>query len=169
MHALLSKGRRIFLARDAADAGTPASTTETVLKTYTLPAGYVNANSTKRVRICAWGTNAANASVKTLRLRLGLTTLNGVIGITLGGGTVFNATSFRWWLEGSFAWRAAASQDGMFWGTVDQSGAIGAELVSRYIGTEADNATFLIEVTGQNGTATLNDIVCNGWEVELLP
>lgn len=163
--SVISRGR-IYLARDLTDNGTPAATTETVLKTYSIPAALVNPNTPKQIRVRAWGTNAANVNVKTVRCRLGGTTGAGTIVMSQSS---FTSAAFRWILEGTFGWRGAAIQDGMFWGLIDELNSAPGEQVERYQGTEPDGAAFLIEITGQNGTAALNDIVCNGFEVELIP
>ena len=59
---------------DLGSDGTPATTTETVLKTWDLPAGAL-ARDHQGIRMHAFGSFAANANGKTVRIRFGATTV----------------------------------------------------------------------------------------------
>ena len=59
---------------DLGSDGTPATTTETVLKTWDLPAGAL-ATDDQGIRIHAFGLFAVNANTKTVRIKFGATTV----------------------------------------------------------------------------------------------
>ena len=150
------------LAWSFVDAGTPASTSETVLKTYTIPADMLNVDG-KAVKFRYWGFFAANANSKTLRVRLGPVTLTGtvIVAPTAAGyngldweiiGTIFRGTTD--------AQRCAARTfiDGAPTANTVQNGRVAA--------ANDDAAAMFLEMTGQNGVATANDIVCAGHHIE---
>ena len=145
--------------------GTPANTTETVLKTWDLPAGAL-ATDDQGIRIHAFGSFAANANDKTVRIKFGATTVLTYAGAgngTGGGGWRAQVDLFRtggtaqkaipWFLSVIGNWAAPTF-------TTTTGHTTPAETLSGAV---------TIEVTGQNGTGTADDIVCEGFYVEFLP
>jgi hypothetical protein len=138
----------------ATQAGTAANTTETDLWTYSLPANALSADA-KGLRITVYYQTAANANTKTTKLYFGSTVL---------------------------ASRAAADSgaNGQFVGEVLRTGASAqAGFVESKINTsvfattyttpaEATSGAISIKVTGQNGTASANDVVFKAAIVETL-
>jgi hypothetical protein len=135
-------------------ACTIADTNETTLFTYTLPASALNING-RGLRITAWGTMAATATTKTIKGYFGAT-------VTANpGAAVYNGVSWRMTYE---ILRLTA--------TTQTSGAlstVGAVLLTGNTlpGETLANA-IVIKVTGQNGTANLNDICFSGAVVEAI-
>lgn len=148
------------------DVGTPASLVETVLRSTTIPVGALNANS-KRIEGHAWGFFAANANVKTIRVRAGAVTL---VGTVLNAQPTANPNGMRWEIRFKII-RTAEDVQTTF--VVTQFSAAGAGTASNNhtINTALalnDGADFLVEITGQNGTAAPNDIVCSGMTVDVM-
>jgi hypothetical protein len=144
------------LTTTTASAGTAADTNETDLWTYSLPANVLNANG-KTVRITAFGTLAANANSKTPRLYFGgtLVAFNTVLSNNQG-----------WRLTADVVRTGASAQlaSGLY------AGGAGNGFLANLPVTPAASTTaaITIKVTGQNGTASANDIVFLGAVVELL-
>jgi hypothetical protein len=139
------------------DTGTSAGTTEETLATYTLSAGYV-ANNGESIRITAAGSFGANAHTKTVKIKVGSNTY-----VTNAATTAPNGVS----------WVATV--------LIKRTGATGAVAIgSLLIDTEyAENVNInksgitwgsanTITVTGQNGSASANDIVCSIVDIEHL-
>ena len=150
---------------DLGSDGTPANTTETVLKTWDLPAGAL-ARDDQGIRIHAFGSFAANATDKTLRIKFGATTVLTYTGTgsgTSGGGWRAQVDLFR---TGATAQKAIPLFEGILpnWGD-------GGYLVTTGYTTPAEtlSGAVTIEVTGENGTGTADDIVCEGFYAEFLP
>ncbi len=141
---------------DNSTAGTTAVVTEETLLTFTLPANSLTQNG-RGVRIRAWGTTAANANLKTVRLKFGATNVLDT------GAVASNAET--WYFEADVYRTGAATQDAIgkpYWyvaGMNDGQITNPAETLS---------AGFAIVVSGQNGTATVNDIVAEGLSVEYI-
>ena len=70
---------------DLGSDGTPATTTETTLKTWDLPAGAL-ATDDQGIRMHAFGSFAANANDKTVRIKFGATTVLTYAGSSTGTG-----------------------------------------------------------------------------------
>lgn len=134
-------------------AGTIANTTETDLYSWTLPGGTLDADG-KAIRLLAFGSVAANANAKTIKLYFGASTLQ-----------VYNAgtgNNLAWLIEATVIRTGAATQL-----------AIGKLLIG---GTHTNNVlasptetlsgNVVIRVTGTNGTASANDIVFRGAKPE---
>src|SRR3989304_6889813 len=138
-----------------AAAGTTAVTSEEDLMSFTLPANTLDVDG-KGVRIKAWGTTGANGNTKTIRMKFGATT------ILTEGPTAHN--NKVWILEGTAYRTGASAQDAHGLRTVSGVAPEGQ------ITTPAENtaANIVIKVTGQNGTAAANDIVCEGLMIEKL-
>ncbi|TXH84843.1 MAG: hypothetical protein E6Q77_01800 [Rhizobium sp.] len=138
--------------KNLGSAATTAVTTLEDLMTYTIPANTLRTN--QRVRIIAWGTTAANANAKTVRLHFG--------GTSIGGTLPTNATPWR--LEGNVYITGSNTQK------YERTGAAQGIAMSVANGslTETDTSNIVVKVSGQNGTASAGDITCLGFTVEIL-
>lgn len=139
--------------------GTGADTNETTLWTYDLPANTLSANN-KGVRITVWGTGAANGNTKTIRVKFGGSTVSALAATTSGLD----------WCATVEVWRTgAATQVSMgrmvFGADTSNGGAVRMDYVTP---TETLSGAVTIKMTGQNGTASANDIVFRGAMVEAL-
>ncbi len=135
------------IGRTVTTTGTPASTTETTLATIDIPAGTFCANG-KTVRFRAAGAVAANANTKMIRLKV-----NGTTYISNDVTTAPNNTTWR--IDGEILRQGLNTQVGtadMIVGSTNQT-----HKIINSTGTE--NAAIAIAVTGQNGTASANDII----------
>jgi hypothetical protein len=138
-----------------ANAGTPAGTGETDLHTYTVPANTLAVDGAC-LRLRVYGTTAANANNKTIKLYW-----NAVAIVTQGPTAANNA---NWSAEmvvcrsGSGAQKIVAS---IWW-----NGAAVAPTVTT--GSATDSGTIVLKTTGTNGTATANDLVESAFLVESL-
>jgi hypothetical protein len=133
--------------------GTDANTTEKDLMTYTIGAAKLSAG--KVVRLTAYLANAATATTKTGRLYFGGTTITAYSASTNGTKVRLVAEVF---VTGAAAQKFAGNS---FFGAAvgeTRSGTIAADTT----------AGIIVKVTGQNGTANLNDIVCEAFLVEIL-
>jgi hypothetical protein len=134
--------------------GTTAVTTEEDLWTYSLPANTLSSNG-KTVRITGWISTAANANTKTVRVYFGSTVI----------ATRNTATaSLLMWFEAYVVRTSATAQIGRARRDVEQ----GALNYSFTTPAETLTGAVTIKITGQNGTASANDIVLAGAVVELL-
>lgn len=149
----MSFSPRVFrpLSQNTTQVGTDADTLEKTFTTFTVPADTVFANGQK-IRVNVFGTAAANANTKTVRIKLGATTL---ASISVGQGS-----STAWHIEcwivrtGSAAQKATAP-----WNSGNST--------SAYVSATENWATALaLAVTGQNGTAAANDIVHEGTVID---
>ena len=137
-------------------AGTPASTAETTLWTYSLPANTLSANA-KGVRVTVFGSFAANTNTKTLRLKFGATTV-----FSESGAGAFNGNGFV--ASGVVVRTGASAQVGI--GNMMFGG--GAATDAPVTPAEDTTAAIAIAFTGENGIASANDIVFRGAIVEAL-
>ncbi len=140
--------------RDVTSAGTPASVTPTDLMSYTIPAGTLKFG--QKVKLLAYGTLGANANTKTIRLFFGAFSL---------GGIVTTGNNVSWVLQAEIELLSAGVQEYYRIGT--SSGA--SSLVAMGALTANEALALIVKVQGENGTATLNDIVCQHFSVELTP
>lgn len=137
--------------------GTTAVTTEEVLQTFALPANSLTANTyaNKRrgVRVRAWGTTAANANNKTMKLYFGASVIT----------TPTAATNNKNWYLELLVYRNAAGTQ-----VVLGSGQVDTTVVTPYFaaGTDDDTTALTIKCAGTNGTASANDIVCKAMIVD---
>jgi hypothetical protein len=146
--------------------GTDADTSEKVLHTITVSANSVTTNG-DTIAFTFIGATAANGNNKTIRLRVG-----GVAGTeVLSSGTV--AANGRFWNVTGHAWRTAAAT-GICEVTITLNTDAGSPPVTVHRFTRlaitptwADGTT--IDVTGQNGTATANDVTCGFSKGQFLP
>ena len=135
--------------------GTDADTNEKILQTVTVPANTLSVNG-QMIRITAWGTTAVNGNTKTIRFRIG----------GIGGTEITNTNGAfnnqNWRIEAVIARTGAATEDGTSVSYVGTS-IIANDFTTHTISLTADTT---IVVTGQNGTGTANDIVCEGFLAE---
>lgn len=143
--------------------GTGANTAETVLQTYTVPAGTL-AIAGDGIKVRAIFSVAANANTKTARIRIGTVSLAGTVmiggdAIALNGGAIV--------LEAEVVRRTAVTQatantrwstDTGIYPSIANFNTLALTLAS----------AFLVEATGQNGTAAANDIVCEYMTVDFI-
>lgn len=152
------------LAWSAAVVGTPANTNETVLKTYTIPADFLNADG-KRIRAKFWGAFANNANNKTLSVRLGPVTLTGTVIFTIGP-TAFNNTD--WMIQTEIVRRVVDSQTCI--SLFNEDGTIAANIcdIQENVAANDDSTAMLLELTGTNAVATANDVTARGHFIEYI-
>ena len=138
---------------DLGNVGTAANTTETTLKTYSLPANTLSSND-MYVDIEAWGSTASNANTKTIRLYFG--------GTTLGANNITTAPNGLGWMYRARVYRTGAATQiavGNYHVGPNNNDVITASP------TETLSGAVVIKCTGTNGTASANDIVCHGMRV----
>lgn len=136
---------------------TTAVTSEETLASYTMPADTFS-DEDQALIITAWGRFASNTNQKTVRLRF-------------GSGSVVLATNditprpngSNWTIRAEIGLRTAPST----WsgGGEMTVGAVQQSAVTQFP-NDAMTGTITIVLSGQNGTASANDIVCDGFRVE---
>lgn len=138
---------------------TTAVTTEETLNTVNTPAKALTGVCTVRVR--AWGSCAANANAKTIKLKLGTEIIATNDVTTAPNGDI-------WEIDAVFGHRGAGFDTGTKLGRM----IVGATMQTLVGGQFAEVGAFTnataISVTGQNGIASANDIVCDGMSVEII-
>lgn len=157
------------LAISIGDVGTGANTTETDLKSYTLPANAFS-GAADLLRIKIWGTTADNDNVKTIRLK----TQNA--DLTFGTFLVLDEALFGghlnsiFWVFDLLMYGAATTASLLGQITTCDPTVHAAPKTSAGLGSGTIDGTsaLIIKVTGQNGTAAANDIVASGLVVEYL-
>jgi hypothetical protein len=141
--------------------GTPASTVESTLFSYTLPANALDTNG-QYLMIEAWGQWALNTHGKTSRLKFGAT----VIDIAEWDSGSNPATIRGWWLRAKVIRLGATSQQADGWSVYPTStGVINGISVPRTLPAATLSGPVVIAVTGENDVATANDIVGFGLQV----
>lgn len=143
------------LAFSGASAATIADTLETTLKTYTLPARSFGANGIVGLEIEAHGRYGATANNKTVKIKFGSV-------VFTSGALADNAKN--WEFKGK-VFRVSASVQVIVGKFTHDTAVI---TLSNVGGTESETAAIVIAVTGQNGTAAANDIICNGFSVKAI-
>ena len=146
---------------DTTAVGTDANTAEKDLITYSLPANSLSANG-KMVRFKAWGTTAANANTKRIKLYFGSTAI-------IESGAV-SANNSSWTIYGTVVRTGVGTQDSFDGGFAYKavSGTAGRDFGEFYALTEDETGAITLKVTGQNGAASASDIVAEGIMVEFL-
>jgi hypothetical protein len=140
------------LSFSGASAATIADTNETTLKTFTLPANAFGANGIVGLEIEAYGRFGATANNKTVKLKFGSTVIS-------SGALADNAKN---WAFRAVVFRVSASVQVVIASFVHDT----ATLTLTNVGaTESETAAIILALTGQNGTAAANDIICNGFVV----
>jgi hypothetical protein len=134
-------------------ASTTAVTTQEDLKTYTIPASTLKPG--QKVRLRAFGTTAANANTKTIRL-------------WFGGNSIVDHSgawsSTPWVITAEIDITAANAQT--YSGIAVPTAVVPTARQGSL--TVTDTAAIIVKATGQNGVATAGDITCNGFEVEII-
>jgi hypothetical protein len=145
-----------MLATQLVSAATGANTTETDLQTFTLPANLFDAVG-RGIRFKMWGTTGADANTKTVRVYFGA-------GNKIYDSTGVTSNNGSWMVTGEIykigANLQASWTTGIFinsWPSTDVQQ-----------NTQTESGTIVLKVTGQNGTAVANDIVCQGMTIEVL-
>jgi hypothetical protein len=134
-----------------------SGTGETDLHSFTLPTAHFNVDK-RAIRLKAEGSFAANANVKTLKLKFGAAgtiTLNPVTGSPNGVRFSVEATIIR---TGSNAQKIFVKV---------LVGLLAFDLVSMTNTTETDSGALVVKLTGQSGTGS-NDILLDLTTVEFL-
>jgi hypothetical protein len=158
---LASKSGRILLDSTISCAGssTTAVTTEETLLSRSVPLNSLTANG-ESILIKAWGTFASNANAKTIRLK------ENVASITIDQNAVItNPNGLKWLIEAQIYYAGSTSGCGfskLYMGGEDP------EVTIHNSASWTWTANQTIEVTGQNGTASANDITCNGLSIEII-
>ena len=135
--------------------GTGADTTEDTLATFSLPAASLSSYG-DTLRIRAYGTCAANANNKTMKLYFGSEVIT----------TPTAATNAKnWSLE------LVVTNSGSNTQVVIGNGLVDTTAVTPYFATGAENvntATVTIKCTGTNGTSSAGDVTLKGFIVEII-
>ena len=140
---------------DTTDVGTDANTVEKDLLTYSLPANSLSADG-KLVKITVWGSVGENGNTKTIKLKFGSTIIRQIGPSGMNG--------LDWKMDGIVIRTGAATQEAMATEFLDTS----AQDTTISAPTETLSGAVVIKITGQNGTASANDIVAKGMLVEYL-
>lgn len=144
---------------DSTQQGTGANTTDTALRTYSLPANALNSNG-RIVRVTAWGSFAANGNTKTVRLKW-----NGLAGTTVTSHTS-TSNGTKWVIMGWIVRTGSSTQDIV--GFLPMSAA-SQDISSAFTtSTATDTGAIDIIVGGLNGSASASDIVYEGSIIEFL-
>ncbi|MFO0733758.1 MAG: hypothetical protein U0361_22925 [Nitrospiraceae bacterium] len=137
--------------------GTDANTSEKDLATFDLPANLFFTNNAG-VWLEAWGTTAANANNKTMKLYFG------------GSSLVTNSVNpspnnLGWMARATVHRRGSGSQS--YWATMTVGGNLQGTGVNSLSVT--DTSAITVKATGQNGTGNANEIVLQGFCVYFVP
>jgi hypothetical protein len=143
-----------ILSTSTTQVGTDANLNEKDLWTYSLTAGHLSTNG-HAIRFTAYGTLAANANNKTLK---------GYFGATQCGALSTTASGSHWEIRCLIMRTGAATQNS---GGVITIG-LGNTNVTHATPAETLSGAVTVKVTGQNGTASANDIVFRTAIVESL-
>lgn len=137
---------------NASGVGNGADATDDVLDTFNIPASAFNANGSgvQRVVGTAWGTTAANANAKTLKLKMGASS------VTLNP-TTTAPNGKRWFLDYEIIRSGSSTQ--IIVATLSFAG-VAAEAVAYVLnGAETDTAAIAVSVTGASGASAANDVL----------
>lgn len=137
-------GQPRLLSRDVSTVGTPAALTLTALKTFALPAGFLDTNG-RGLRVTARGLFAANANTKTLSLLIGATSL-------FSASSTFNNVPHELVVE---LYRLTATTALLETRWIPNAAPVLTQNAAVSV-TWANAQTFTLN--GQNGTAAANDI-----------
>lgn len=134
---------------------------ETTLGTVTLPSNALDTDFFSAANITCWGTVAANANSKTLRLYFG-----SVVIATLSNATTFNNMSF--WIQARVARKGVGNQEVIAFGYVSAANTtvpVGITVL-RSAPTETLSSAVIIKYTGQGVSNA--DIIGTGLMVEVI-
>lgn len=140
---------------DGTDVGTTAVVTEETLGSQVVLGNLIPHNGAG-ILIKCFGRTAANANNKTVRVKFAGSTLL-TIGPVASNNEVF-------WVETRIIRTGAATASAYAWG--DRGTTLVTPVYSAITPTWSANNSVVI--TGQNGTASANDIVLGGWEVGVI-
>jgi hypothetical protein len=143
-----------LIAAQLTATGTGADTTEDTLQTFTLPANAFDAIG-RGVRIEAWGTTGADNNTKTVRL---------YFGAKIYDSTTLTTNNGSWFMWANVYKTGPNTQSAIATSTFVNSTPATAVTTPNQV----DTAGIVIKVTGQNGTAVANDIVCSGMTVNFI-
>lgn len=129
-------------------AGTPASTTETDLQTYSIPASSMATNGDSVYFEMSF-TTAANANTKRLKIKYGATTMYDSTALALNNAVIT--------ARGRIIRTGAATQT--YYIEVHSSSALLVATSATGTAAETLSGAVTLKSTGQNGTATANDLV----------
>jgi hypothetical protein len=141
------------VSRNTGSVGTIANTTQTTLMSYTIPANTLQPG--QKVKVRAYGTTGATANSKTIELFFG----SQQIAVHLGA-----FSGLAWNMFGEVLITGVSTQEWNGQAIVNGVLSTSTQGVSSIAGTSSIN----VLMTGTNGTAVANDIVCNGFTVEIL-
>jgi hypothetical protein len=139
-----------------AQTGTAADTNETDLYSYSLPANTLSTDG-KIARVTVWGSFAANGNAKTIKGYF-----NGDIIVSAG-----TSTSGQGWRMVFEIIRTGATAQ-ISAGEIVYGNSGGSVCNAPATSSGATTGALIIKMTGQNGTASANDIVRKGAFVEIL-
>lgn len=156
--SFLQSGGRITGSPQLTPAGTPANTTETTLQTYTIPGNLIGTVK-QSVRIRAWGSYLGNADSKRVRLYFGASEVYDTVTLNL-------VSSGNWIIDAEVFLIASGVQNSIANAVFGQSASTAPQIA---VCSETQGNPIVIKVTGQNGTGTLNNIICNGMTINVEP
>lgn len=139
-------------------AGTPASTTETDLQTYSIPANSMATNGDS-ISFEMSFTTAANANTKRLKIKYGATTMYDGTALALNGATIT--------ARGRIIRTGAATQN--YYIEVQSNSVLLVATSAQGTAAETLSGAVTLKATGQNGTATANDLVQGNGVVHFHP
>lgn len=140
-----------ILANSVSDVGTDADLLEKVLKTYTLPGATLAVNGSY-IEVEATLTCAANANLKTIKLYFGATSVAIIDAVAVNDKTVIIKAKINRTAPGG---QLSVAE-------IISSSITALDVYKTRIASPAETLSgdVVIKVTGQNGTATADDIVC---------
>lgn len=143
------------VCRNTTSTGTGADTTEDTLQSCSLPASSL-VTTGQRVHIKAYGTFGADGNNKTIKAYFGAQIYN-------SGTLTQNGTG--WTYEGE-VWRTGSNAQTYSGPGLQAS----TSIVGVNFGTltQTETGAITIKITGQNGTAVANDIVCSAMFVDMI-
>ncbi|TGR84272.1 hypothetical protein EN866_33390 [Mesorhizobium sp. M2D.F.Ca.ET.223.01.1.1] len=144
------------VSRNTGSASTTAVTTQEDLMTYSIPANALKAG--QKVRLTAWGTTAANANGKTVRLWFGANSVIDHNGTWNAIPWKITADIFILTTGGA----ATQEYNGVAWPSAN------VQTARQGTASNADNVAITVKATGQNGVASAGDINCQGFTVEII-
>lgn len=144
-----------ILHNDVSNSGTTAIITEEILKTYTLPGGTLDSDG-DALYVEAVLETAANANNKTINLKFGVTTLvsTGAI-VSNNSRFIIKATITRVSSTSQYCFAEIFGYEGVSTALVTAATFGGPTSPGETLSADVD-----LVVTGQNGVAAANDIIC---------
>lgn len=152
----INSGVSGILSTSLTAVGTGADVTEDTLHTYSMPAGTLGTNG-NGVRVTCWGSTGANGNNKTMKLYFGASSIS-------TGAIAANAQT--WFLKLLVLRTGAATQIVQGEGVSGTASVTPVAVYNNSAGTDNLAAAVTIKCTGQNGTASANDIIATGMLVE---